>query len=573
MRGMEDDYHPVVRETPRRVAHGLLFLCAIGLAAFSLYLALHRIYQVDEVQNVYMARTIATHRWKDFSTSAPLFLLGPLAWIARNGTTTAGILEANRLVFLGVFWLNIALLAIGAGARRADLKGMTLVLLAATFAPIWDYGFEIRHDNLLLTGILTVWILGRRAGVIPGTVRYALIGAVPVLLQFTAFKAFLYFTPMCGLMLLFPNPSLGLSRPRAWSSAAFGSLSAFLLARGAYAMTGAWDVYLNGFQGSVGVSQHVVSFSSWPALARLLPQTPVLVGGTAVFVALAVRNILTLGRRYVSWATTWPEALFLGQGLLVLFVNPTPFPYNLIFVVPQAFIAVVAGSSAIAALASGISRTVLRFALVGLALAHVGPFLAQTLRHLNYTNARQLELAAAAEAMTDPIHDRVYDGAGLVVTRDSIGYHMYLHSLTIRNFWRGTYPTVRSMLESHPASVLLPNYRTSWLREADQVFIRDHYIALSPDFLVLGAEISATGTWRCLKQGRYCVLVVPPDCADLVQVDGRRPPRRPVVFDEGPHFFDLPPNVRSRVVWVGPKLDRPPGLGPGAWQETFVNFY
>lgn len=551
----------------------LLLLGALSLGAFSLHLARHRIYQVDEVQNVYMARTIGMHRWNDFATSAPLFLLGPLASAARVGKTAAAILEFHRLVFLGVFWVNVILLAVAAGARRADAKGLTLFFLAATLSPLWDYGFEIRHDNLLLTGVLSVWILGRRAGAIPGMVRYVLIGAIAVLLQFSTFKAFLYFIPMCGLMLLFPNPEFGLARSRAWRSAALGAAAAFLFAWGAHVLTGTWDVYLRGFQGSVAVSQKAVSFPSWPTLARLLPQTPLLVGGVAVFAVLAAREARALGAAYVSWSTTFPEAVFLVHALTVLFLNPTPFPYNLDFVVPQAFIAVVAAWPLLRRLASPLSKMVLRFSIVGLALAHVGPFLSHTLRHLDYTNARQLKLAAAAEAMTDPVRDRVYDGSGLVVTRDSIGYHLYLHSLTIRNFRDGTFPSVRSMLELRPASVILPSYRTSWLPEADQFFINANYIPLSRDFLVLGAEIPASGTWRCLKTGRYRVFVTPPDCADLVRVDGRPAPARAASLEEGPHLFEMPESTRVRVVWVGPTLDDPPDLGVGAPERTFINFY
>lgn len=551
----------------------LLLLGALALGAFSLTLARHRIYQVDEVQNVYMARTIGMHRWNDFATSAPLFLLGPLSWIARHGTTSAGILDAHRLVFLGVFWLNIVLLAVAAGAKKADLRGLTIFLLAATLAPLWDYGFELRHDNLLETGILAVWILGRHAGRLRGTIRYFLIGAIPILLQFCAFKAFLYLVPICALFLIFPNPELGISRLRAWTTAALGAVTAFLAAWSAYAATGTWDVYLRAFRASVGVAQEAASFSSWPVLARLLPQTPLLVAGVILFAILAGHEALTRRAQWVSWRTTFPESLFLLHALAVFFVNPTPFPYNLVFVVPQAFLAIVAAAPLLGPLRARISRPLLTFAFSALALGHLAPFLSHTLRHLDYRNDRQLTLAAAAEAMTDPVSDRVYDGSGLVVTRDSIGYYLYLHSLNIRNFTDGTYPSVRSMLERRPASVLLPNYRTTWLPEADQLFIRTNYLPLAGDFLVLGAELPATGTWRCLKTGRYRVLVAPPDRSDLVRVDGRPAPPLPVRFEKGAHLFEIPESARLRVVWVGPRMDEPPDLGPGTLERTFINFY
>ena len=447
---------------------------------------------------------------------------------------------------------------------------MTIFLLAATLAPLWDYGFEIRHDNLLEAGILSVWILARRAGRLPGSIRFFLIGAIPVLLQFCAFKAFLYLVPICGLFLLFPNPELGVSRPAAWGTAALGSATAFLAAWSAYTQTGTWDVYRQSFRASVGVAQIATSFSSWPALARLLPQTPLLVAGVVVFSILATRDALARRTSWVSWRTTFPESLFLLHALAVFLLNPTPFPYNLVFVVPQAFVAIVAATPLLEPFRARISAPLLAFALSGLVLVHFAPFLSETLRHLEYRNDRQLTLAATAEAMTDPVSDRVYDGSGLVVARDSIGFYLYIHSLNIRNFRDGTYPSVRSMLESRPASVLLPNYRTTWLPEADQLFIRANYLPLAGDFLVLGAELPSRGTWRCLKTGRYIVKAVP---AGLVQVDGTLAGPGPVRLDAGTHAINGPSGVNVFVVWVGPRLQRLPFLGPGALERTFVNFY
>jgi hypothetical protein len=556
-----------------RVLSGLLLAGLLALGAFSFYLATHRIYQVDEVQQVYMSRILGTHRWNDFLATAPIYLLGPLSSIAKSGTTSAGILKAHRFAFLGLFWLNAVLLAVAAGARRADVRGLTIFLFAATFAPLWDYGFEVRHDNVLLAAVLCAWILIRHRGALPPPVRYLIFGALAIVAQASAFKAFLYFVPMCGFALVFPNPELSLRRFRAILWTALGAALAGGLVLLAYALSGTWEVFADGFRGSVKTVARAVSFSSWPALQRLLFQTPLLLAGIALFAIVALRELTARRRRFFSWSSLLPEVLFVSGAVAILFINPTPFPYNLIFVVPPAFIAVAAILPFVPHSGRTLSADVKMFVAAGILVGHLGPFVGQTVRHVRMDNARQLLLAKTAETMTDPVRDRVYDAAGLVVTRDSIGYLYYLHSLTIGLFWSGQVESVRSMLENRPAAVLLPNYRITWLKEPDWTFIRDHYLPLSGDFFVLGEELRDGRVWRCLHPGRYHVSVKPADRAAEPRIDGEPTVPGPRRFEAGPHAIEAPDSVIVRIVWLGPTLDAPPDLGPGRLEQTFVNFY
>ena len=557
----------------RRLLAALLLASLGALGAASFYLAVHRIYQVDEVQQVYMSRILGTHRWNDFLTTAPIYLLGPLSSIAKAGTTSAGILEAHRLAFLGLFWLNALLLAVAAGARRADLRGLTIFLFAATFAPLWDYGFEVRHDNVLLAAVLCAWILIRHRGALPPPVRFLLLGALAIVAQASAFKAFLYFVPMCGLVLLFPNPELGPGRLRAIFWTALGAVLAGGLVLLAYALSGTWEVFAGGFRGSVKTAARAVSFSSWPALERLFFQTPLLAAGVALFAAVALRELYRRRWGFFSWSSLLPEALFVSGSVAILFINPTPFPYNLIFVVPPAFVAVVAILPLVPLSGGRLSADMKMFVVAGILVGHLGPFVGQTLRHFRMDNARQLALVRAAETMTDPARDRVYDAAGLVVTRDSIGYFYYLHSLTIGLFWSGQVESVRSMLDKRPASVILPNYRLTWLKEKDVTFIHNHYLPLSGDFFALGEELRGGTVWRCLHPGRYHVSVKPADRAAEARIDGEPPIPGPRRFEAGPHAIEAPEGVIVRIVWIGPTLDAPPDLGPGRLEQTFVNFY
>jgi len=64
----------------RRIVWFVLIIGLLGSLAWqSAFLAANRIYQVDECQNIYMARVLACGQTSEFFTNASLFLLGPLS--------------------------------------------------------------------------------------------------------------------------------------------------------------------------------------------------------------------------------------------------------------------------------------------------------------------------------------------------------------------------------------------------------------------------------------------------------------------------------------------------------------
>ncbi len=121
---------------------GYLFL------KFSLYLAASRIYQVDECENVFIARILATGQMDNFfSFLSPLQFA--LSWLARGATQSIELFASARCFMLLVFWVNLLLLAVATGERLLSRRFLIALAGAATLAPLWDYGFEIRGDNLL----------------------------------------------------------------------------------------------------------------------------------------------------------------------------------------------------------------------------------------------------------------------------------------------------------------------------------------------------------------------------------------------------------------------------------------
>src|ERR1043166_8018524 len=477
---------------------------AIGYALFkcSLYLAATRIYQVDECQNVFVARILATGEAKNYFTAITLFL-APLVWLARDATQSADLFASARLVSLLIFWLNLMLIALATGERLMSRRWLIAFVGAATLAPLWDYGFEIRHDNLLLTGLLLTWCVVRvRPAGLPA---YLAAGAIAVALQFTAFKAFVYTIPITIAILAFPPPGKSARRWKlalAWSS---GALGIFLVVRFAYGAAGIWEVYRSGFKLVLAASTGEGRFGPWTTLGRLLGQTPLLLAMVTAALVAVVVDLRRRGKIALTWDGSLPEVLLLFIAFSALVINPTPFPYNLVNLVPFAYL--VAYRYAVTFASEVWQRPVLRPMIFTLLLfAHFTPFFIATRRHLDWPNHRQGTLMRLAEELTNPATDPVYDGIGMVPTRRSIHFNWYLHSFNIRSFRKGPGPRVRDMLAARPAAVIIQSYRTSWLPDEDHDFIRGRYVPLADDFWVLGKFLPpGGGEFEIYHPGRYHV--------------------------------------------------------------------
>jgi hypothetical protein len=544
------------------------------LVFFSIYLALNRIYQVDECQNVFMGRTLGTGQSGSYFTNAPLWLMGPLAWLARSAKASADMFMWGRLVFLGVFWLNLTLMALATGVKVRSLRGAFILLMAATLAPLWDYGFEIRHDNLILTGLLLMWWLGRTRP--RGLSSYFLLGLLAVLMQFIAFKAFLFALPLSAAFLLFPHPNHRQPRVRLFGAWVSGGVIAFLLCRAAYGFAGLWPVYLAGFQGGVSASGTVDRFGAWIALQRPLGQTPLLLAILAAAVLVFARELGREGQSALRWDSHAPECLLFLGALALLLVNPTPFPYNLVNLIPFGFLLACRFLDPL--VEEWLEQPRGPAVALGLLLfAHAAPFSLATWRHISWDNARQESIMSLAEKFTDPAKDRVYDAVGLVPSRSSINFRWFLHTLNIRSFTDGKSASVSQMLEAQPAAVIIPNYRMGWLPASDWDFIHHRYVPLSDDFWVLGQALPAGGgSYSVVHPGRYQLIGRrggPFQPLTGAQVDGKTAASASVELGLGPHEFKCPMDTVIAIVWLGPTLNQLPDPGRGDRNRLFVNWY
>ncbi|NNN05464.1 MAG: hypothetical protein HKL90_06150 [Elusimicrobia bacterium] len=537
------------------------------LAAFSARLSATRVYQVDECYNVAQARRIASGLRHEALTDPAAFIVA-LSGLERGPARARDLFARGRRAMLALFWLNLVLIAACTGERVASRRGLLVLLAAACLAPLWDYGLEIRHDNLLLTGLLLTWYVLR---VRPGGRRaYFAAGALAALLQFVAFKAFVYTLPLSAAFLLFVPPGHRAPRRALFFSWAAGVVLALAFGRAVYGALGLWPAYLADASFMSAASAHVTRLPPLEAFVRFFIESPLLL---AVFGAALFAAVHELRRDKIStalWDGFVPEAALAAAALAALLVNPRAYAYNLLNLMPFAFLAAYRYLSRSAAALRERPELAWSLALLLYAL----PFAAAVVWESVWTNARQTRVMDAAEALTGP-DDPVYDGVGLVPTRPSVGERWLLDTLNIRAFVDGSAAPAREELARNPPAVVLPNYRTDWLPLVDRAFIAEHYVPLSDDFWTLGADLPpGGGSFDVLRAGRYTVAGLngagPPAGARL---DGAPFSGGAAALALGRHRLRVAANVRAAVVWTGPRLDAPPRLTPRDHRLLFVDWY
>jgi len=529
-----------------------LLLGLLLLVILSEHLTLNRMFVVDEFQNVFTARLLATHQAGNFMSSANLLILGPMTWIAGAFEHAAPMMRAERVLFFLLFWLNLALIVRCAGFRLRSQAGALALLFAATFAVFWHYGFEIRHDNPLLTMVLLAWLAARplQEG---ARRRPFLVGLFAVIAQFLAFKAFVYTVPIVLFTIV---AAWWFDRRPLWRvvvDIGGGALVALAGCRAIYFASGTWTIFATSTQGLAAAAVHRVQrMNPLPVFIQFVIESPILIAGMLIGAVLTIRR--WNWRELVSRDSLAPEAAFCLSGIVALLANPSPFPYNLVIPTAQAVVLFLRLRPW-----QWLSKPV----LAALAAVHVGIWLYFTSRHYVMTNERQTEVMTIAEQMTDPQSNRVLDGVGMVTTRLPPNYFWLLTFITLPSFHSGELAPMRSELAKGQTPVIIPNYRVFSLPRADHEFIGQHYVPLSGDYLVAGGRFTRAGvsSWECLVPGRYYVTAQPHK--PQVTIDGASHPAGVMTMTRGAHRIDVPPGDIVWIIWLGPTLTEPPDLGPG----------
>jgi hypothetical protein len=425
-----------------------------------------------------------------------------------------------------------------------------------------------------------------------GLQPFVIAGVLAAGLQFTTFKAFAFTLPISAAILAFPSP--GQRAPR-WKLAlawAAGALGTFVVIRIVYGAAGLWDVYVADLRRALADATGGSHFGPGEALRRLLGQTPLLLAFlTAALVAVGA-DLRHRGKAVLTWDGILPEALLFLGALAVLLLNPTPEPYNLLHLVPYAFLLAFRYASGLVEEIWG--RLALRPVLVALLVfACFVPFGVAMRGNWGLTNYHQESRILLAEQLTDPARDPVYDGIGMVPTRPSIHFYWSLPDANRPSLAQEQGLRLRDMLAARPAAVFIPSYRTDWLPEEDHTFIRERYVSLTDDFWVLGKVLRAGGgTFEVVHAGRYRISSLagsdlagtyPEGLAGLMApveqdtlsgtLDGVPLSKRPVELSVGTHRVETKLDCQPAVVWVGPHQDRLGRLGDSNHHFLFLRWY
>jgi hypothetical protein len=556
----------------------------VALGGFALYLAAMRIYQVDEACNIRVAQLAAMGKPVGFD----LFQILLSRVLPRDGAS-AEIFASARVLMVVIFWVNWILLAAATGERLFSRRWWLALAGAATLAPLWDFGIEARHDNLLLSGILLMW----------GAVRFrplslagcVLLGFGVVVLQFLTIKAFVYTVPISFLFLAWPPPGAMLPRWKMILAWVGGMVAAFLAVRFFYHLCGVGENYLANVRGVASVSGLTTRFWPWEiTLPRLLTQTPLVLSLAVAAILTNASGLLRAKRSALNWEGSLPEVCLFGVALVAMFINPNPYPYNLLHLVPYAFL--LAFRHATLLWQSASERAVTFYPVMGAVVifAHLVPFGVATRRHLEWPNSRQELVMSLAERLTDPQRDSVFDGIGMVPSRLVLDSRAFIHGQMAQRLQGDRF---REWLAANPAAVVIPNYRTDYLSPANHAYIREHYVAVSDDFWVLGKILpEGGGTFEVIHPGRYRIstlqtsdlmgtypeglkgLLAPEEVGRVPgTLDGLPIPDQPIELTRGTHRIESTVGCQPAVVWLGPHADRLHRQGTADHTRLFNNWY
>lgn len=581
---------------PKRIVTAILWGCfAVVIAAFvceySIHLAGMRIYHEDECRSVCAAHFLATGQGAASGTPVSLFLL-PLMWLGRGATHSAELFASARFFAMELFWLNVVLLTVASCGKLFSRQSVIAFAGAATLAPLWDFGFEIRPDNLVLTGLLLIWCVLR---VRPeGMQSYFIAGALAAGLQFVDVKSLAYTLPLSLAAIAFPAAEHKTAREKLAIVWLAGAIVAALLVRIGYGATGLWSAYVQSWHSALNVSDDA-AIGRWPLLNRLLVQSPLLLALATAGLAALVVDVRRRGKGAFYWNGLSPEALLFVLALVIFCVKPNHAPCDLLYIVTFAFL-LAARYTARLWKQIVVEQSVFGLIACVVLFGHLIPFDVAVKRHLNLTNYYQENLINLAEQMTTSGKDVVYDNVGMVPTRRSSEYESFFQRQNNDGGRSDLKTSLTGLFTSQLPVVIIADRHFDELRAADSEFVREWYVPITEDFWTLGKLLPpGGGDFAIVHGGRYRITSA--EASNLLgtyakpeglmqsvapeqkfpalvgTLDGTPLDGKPVELPAGTHHVDCPAGTEAAIVWLGPHLDSITRMNGGNRGQLFVNWY
>ncbi|MEZ5333284.1 MAG: hypothetical protein R2991_14865 [Thermoanaerobaculia bacterium] len=200
-------------------------------------------------------------------------------------------------------------------------------------------------------------------------------------------------------------------------------------------------------------------------------------------------------------------ALLALAGLAYLVVNPFPFPYTHVAVLP--FFAILLGCAAIT-WARGLKRAggaLVPLAVAGVLLGAAATSFPRLIAKTTTGNDYQLQVLREIQRITRP-GDAVFDMAGLYARPDA--YPVYLMTGALyQSYLAGEFPPMIPTWRERGLVAMIENYRVHWLGPPEFDFLANNMVYWGSNIYVSGAGIRdlRPGTRRASRSSRRTATV------------------------------------------------------------------
>jgi len=555
----------------RRWPYAVLIVLLLG---GGLWLATHRIFQVDEVQNMHMSWLLTQGDSDNYYNSAEIYMI-PLALVSRLCQTPVAFLITCRIIFFVLFAASLFVTACALSEHdKFHFVGALFILLSAPV--FWDYGFEVRHDNIVILGMsLMILMLFRAAN---GSLKQRLFwgGLTGGFLLLSSLKSVVLWAPVLGYMMAVQARRGRTAFVRATAASLAGFGISLAIAFSAHGLQGSLAIYIRGigdFARTLATGR--IRFFDWDYLWRFITGQPLITLSSAAFLLICSGPIAqrwARGEAFRDDDRRAKELLLLLLAIVFLAVNPTPFPYNYLY------IALLASPAACHLMVRALRHpnSAVSILALGLIAAQGVIWSTQTSRHLSYRNDGQKKIVEFLNDYTDQ-KDCVFDGVGLSIYRRGPERVWYLHSLSQARYLAGDIPSVRDVLTSSVCPVLVESYKWQYMLPEDLAFIQSRYVSHGRFIWILGGKIHAgsagSHAFDIHKDGFYLISKQPGALQAALTIDGVPTDPNPVYLRKGRHILVTDCALETvRLEWV-----KDPSVlhidVPSISEPIFVNWY
>ncbi|MBT4790803.1 MAG: hypothetical protein HON90_04470, partial [Halobacteriovoraceae bacterium] len=421
----------------------LSYLCVFSIIlAISLKFILVRQFQSDEFL---IATSINLLNFpKEFQFIHILnFYMIPFSFFTNLFDNTQSILYFMRISFFGIFLLNIYLLS--RFVKLSFLKNLILFIIVLTHYQLWRFGFEIRHETLIVLFIILTSLFIKKYLQTSERKHIFWVGAFLSLLSFTAYKGFIYSIAMGGTFFLIEmiRKNKKSIRPLTFFLASYIIVS--LLQMFLFYYFGHLPTFLKIMNNYVNETDTSMLFSPIGIYLDIIKSSPITVLTFIIGVYFFIKKKEFYN--FKGWAI-----LNVINITILLHLNPAPFRYNIHTYLIVILIAVLALYDEL--------PKVKKYLYIPLISIHLSLFLYFFISdyYMNYRNDHQLEYVKHAESLTTK-DEPVFDLIGLIATRNQIHPHWWLYNAKMKNYYTGKLTYVADMIKQKWPPVIITNYR------------------------------------------------------------------------------------------------------------------